>query len=85
MKRLRLKYEMDFGILTVKEQYKMMIKNKNENIPLPDNWEIMINNYLVIKTQHKKKLEKKIGDMKKDIIDSYHILNELKKNERRKH
>jgi len=78
MKKLLLKYDLSLGVLTVEEQYKIMVKNRNENIPLPENWEIMINNYLVVKTQHKNKLEKKLINIKKDISDSFHVLNELK-------
>jgi len=78
MKKLLLKYDLSLGVLTVEEQYKIMVKNRNENIPLPKNWEIMINNYLVVKTQHKNKLEKKLINIKKDISDSFHVLNELK-------
>jgi len=78
MKKLSLKYDLNLGVLSIEEQYEIMLKNRNENIPLPENWEIMINNYLVVKTQHKKKLEKKLIQIKKDISDSFHVLNELK-------
>ena len=78
MKKMKLNFNLDFGVISVEQQYKMMVDNRNDNKPLPENWEIMINNYLVVKTQHKKKLEKKLEEINKDISDSYHVLKELK-------